>query len=63
MWTSSHLPNMGLGCYKLPLSISSILVRATSCNVSIPHDLMLLGGLDTICNNPEKSASHIYTIT
>lgn len=37
-----------------------VLVRAPSCGTPVQHGLALLGGSDTICNDPEKkNASHI----
>jgi hypothetical protein len=55
MWVSSHLLNMGPGCYKL-------LIRAMSCSALVPHDLTLLGGFDAICNDLGKSSSHICAV-
>jgi hypothetical protein len=39
------------------------LTSLTSCSVLMPYDRALLGGSDTICNDPEKNASHICAIT
>jgi len=34
-----------------------------SCSAPVPHDLALLGGSDTICDDLGKTASHICAIT
>jgi len=34
-----------------------------SYGASVPHDLALLGGSNTICNDPGKSVSHICANT
>jgi len=54
---------MGPWCYKLPPLNPDVPARATSCSTPVPHDMALLGGSDTICNDPEKSANHICAIT
>jgi hypothetical protein len=59
----SSFPNMGPRCYKLPHLNPWRPRQATSCNAPVPHDLLLLGGLDSIYNDPRKSASHICGIT
>jgi hypothetical protein len=59
----SSLLNMGPGCYKLRLLTLDVFVNATSWGAPVPHGLALLGGSDTIYNNPEESANHIWAIT
>jgi len=39
-----------------------VLVRVTSCGVLVPHNLVLLSGFDTICNNFKKKLPVISTL-
>ena len=39
------------GVTNSPSEIPNVLVKATSCKALVPHDLALLGGSDTICND------------
>jgi hypothetical protein len=59
MWAILHLPNVGSECYKLSPLTPDVIVSAMSCGAPVPHGHTLLGGSNTIYNDPKKSASHI----
>jgi hypothetical protein len=57
MWASSHLPNMGPGCYKHQ---SGAAEAWWAYNPQVPG---LKPGSDTISNDLGKNVSHICAIT
>jgi hypothetical protein len=63
MWVTPHFPNVGPSITNYPSQTSDIVVKATSCNVLIQHDMALLSGSNTICNDPKKSANYNCAIT